>query len=128
MNGAGLTMATLDEVVALGGTMSGVVELHGATAHGPDRIAEVIALVLQELDPAVIMVNVHFQFRSLETIAQGIVRALQRLPALTHDRLVLRLRGEKEAEARAVLASCGCAMLSDFAAACAQAVTRAAAH
>ena len=125
MNGAGLTMATLDEVVALGGTMSGVVELHGATAHGPDRIADVIALVLQELDPAVIMVNVHFQFRSLETIAQGIVRALQRLPELTRDRLILRLRGEKESEARAALAACGCEMLSDFGDACAQAVSQA---
>src|SRR5262249_3927686 len=42
MNGAGLTMATLDEVVALGGRVSGVIELHGATMQGNDRIADVL--------------------------------------------------------------------------------------
>jgi succinyl-CoA synthetase beta subunit len=125
MNGAGLTMATLDEVVALGGTMSGVVELHGATAHGPDRIADVIRLVHDALAPAVIMLNVHFQFRNLATIAEGIVAALQRVPGLTADRLVLRLRGEKEAEARQILRMNGCEMLTDFGEACVLAVRRA---
>lgn len=124
MNGAGLTMATLDEVVALGGSMSGVVELHGATAHGPDRIADVIGLVHRALEPSVIMVNVHFQFRNLATIAEGIVAALQRVPGLTADRLVLRLIGEKEDEARRILASHHCDMLRDFGEACALAVGR----
>lgn len=122
MNGAGLTMATLDEVIALGGTMSGVIELHGATAHGPDRIAEVIELAWSSLKPAVVMLNVHFQFRNLATIAEGIVRALQRVPALTADRMVLRLRGIREAEARAILAEHNCSMLQGFGEACAAAV------
>jgi succinyl-CoA synthetase beta subunit len=125
MNGAGLTMATLDEVVALGGIMSGVVELHGATAHGPDRIADVIGLVHQALEPAVILVNVHFQFRNLATIAEGIVAALQRVPGLTAGHLVLRLRGEKQDEARRILAEHHCDMLGDFGEACALAVRRA---
>lgn len=125
MNGAGLTMATLDEIIALGGMMSGVVELHGATAHGPDRIAEVIGLVRRHLQPAVILMNVHFQFRNLATIAEGIVRALERVPGLTANELVLRLRGEKEAEAKAILAAHGCEMLRDFGEACALSVHRA---
>lgn len=124
MNGAGLTMATLDEIVALGGDMSGVVELHGATMHGPDRIADVIACVWRRLDPAAILVNIHFQFRSLETIAEGVVRALRGLPDLTPDRLVLRLRGEKESEARALLAASGLVALRGFGEACAEAVAR----
>lgn len=122
MNGAGLTMATLDEIIALGGEISGVVELHGATMHGPDRIADVIECVLRELDPAIILVNIHFQFRSLETVAEGVVRAMGRFPALTPDRLVLRLRGEKEAEARAILAACGVLIRNEFGPACAMAV------
>ena len=121
MNGAGLTMATLDEIIALGGRVSGVVELHGAAMHGPDRIADVIACVLRELDPAVILGNIHFQFRSLDTIADGVLRAMQRLPALTPDRLVLRLRGEKEEQARAILAGSGLSALKDFGPACAAA-------
>lgn len=125
MNGAGLTMATLDEVVALGGTMSGVVELHGATAHGPERIADVIRLVHDALEPAVIMLNVHFQFRNLATIAEGIVAALQHMPSLTGNRLVLRLRGEKEDDAQRILAVHHCDMLRDFGEACVLAVHRA---
>jgi succinyl-CoA synthetase beta subunit len=123
MNGAGLTMATLDEIIALGGSVAGVVELHGATMHGPDRIADVIACVLRELDPAVILVNIHFQFRSLETIAEGVVRAMRRLPALAPERLVLRLRGEKEAEAHALLAEYGLTVLGDFGTACQKSVS-----
>jgi succinyl-CoA synthetase beta subunit len=122
MNGAGLTMATLDEVIALGGKVSGVVELHGATMHGPDRIADVIACVLRRLEPAVILVNIHFQFRSLKTIAEGVLKALERLPALKPDRLVLRLRGEKEAEARAALLESGLTVLRDFGPACVRCV------
>ncbi len=124
MNGAGLTMATLDEIIALGGRVSGVVELHGATMHGPERIADVLECVLHQLAPAVIVVNIHFQFRSLETIAEGIVRALQRLPQLTPDRLVLRLRGEKEPEALAILAGTGLTIIREFGAACVEAVNR----
>lgn len=124
MNGAGLTMATLDEIVALDGQVSGVVELHGATMQGGDRIADVIACVREGLLPAVIMVNIHFQFRSLETIAEGVLKAMARLPDLTPDRLVLRLRGEKEAAARAMLAGSGLSVIRDFGPACVEAVRR----
>jgi succinyl-CoA synthetase beta subunit len=122
MNGAGLTMATLDEIVALKGNVSGVVELHGATMNGPERISDILECVLRRLDPAVILVNIHFQFRSLVTIADGVLHALRCLPFLTPDRLVLRLRGEKEAEARAILAGSGVTVLREFGPACAEAV------
>jgi succinyl-CoA synthetase beta subunit len=125
MNGAGLTMATMDEVIALGGEVSGVIELHGATMQGHERIVDVIACILERLRPSVLLVNIHFQFRSLETIAEGVVRAMERLPGLTADRLVLRLRGEKEAEARAALAGSGIAVFRDFGPACVEAVARA---
>ncbi len=123
MNGAGLTMATLDEVIALGGDVSGVVELHGATMHGAERIADVMECVLRRLDPAVIMVNIHFQFRSLETIAEGVVKAMERLPQLTPERPVLRLRGEQEAEALAILAGSGLTIIREFGPACREAVS-----
>ena len=125
MNGAGLTMATLDEIVALGGRISGLIELHGAAMNGPDRVVEVIDCALRGLSPAVLMINVHFQFRSLTTIAEGVIKALERLPGLTPDRLVLRLRGEKEAEARALLAPTGLSIIRDFGPACRDAVMRA---
>lgn len=125
MNGAGLTMATLDEVIALGGKVSGVVELHGATMHGAERVADVISCVLRRLDPAVLLVNVHFQFRSLETIAEGVLRAFEQLPNLSPDRIVLRLRGVNEAESRRLLEAKGIAVLRDFGPACIETVKRA---
>ena len=125
MNGAGLTMATLDEIVALGGRVSGVIELHGAAMNGPERIVEVLRCALNGLDPDVLLVNIHYQFRSLVTIAEGIVLAMRRMPQLTPERLVLRLRGEKEAEALAILAGDGLANIRDFGPACAEAVRRA---
>ncbi len=125
MNGAGLTMATLDEVIALDGPVSGVIELHGAAMNGPGRIAELLACVLEHLEPAVILVNIHYQFRSLETIAEGVALAMDRLRGLTPDRLVLRLRGEKEAEARALLAGRGLTIIREFGPACVEAVGRA---
>ncbi|WP_270933489.1 ATP-grasp domain-containing protein [Falsiroseomonas oryzae] len=125
MNGAGLTMATLDEIIALGGRVSGVIELHGAAMNGPGRIADLLACVLDHLKPAVILVNIHYQFRSLETIAEGVALAMERLPDLTPDRLVLRLRGEKEAEARARLAGRGLTIIREFGPACVEAVGRA---
>lgn len=127
MNGAGLTMATLDEVIALGGEMSGVVELHGATMNGHERISAILECVLRRLEPAIIMVNIHFQFRSLVTIAEGLVHAMQNVPGLTPDRLVLRLRGEREEEARSILSASGVTIIRDFGPACASAVERAAA-
>jgi succinyl-CoA synthetase beta subunit len=99
-----------------------VVELHGATMQGGGRIADVIECVFTRLDPAVVMVNIHFQFRSLETIAEGVMMAMQRLPQLTPERLVLRLRGEKEAEARAALAGSGLTIMREFGPACVEAI------
>jgi len=126
MNGAGLTMATLDELVALGGSVSGVVELHGATMQGGARIADVLDCVLDHLSPSVVLVNIHFQFRSLETIAEGVAMAMARRPDLTPDRLVLRLCGEKEFEARAMLDGTGLPIIRAFGPACAETVRRAA--
>lgn len=128
MNGAGLTMATLDEVVALGGEMSGVIELHGATMSGPERICDIIEVAMRRLEPVTVFVNIHFQFRSLVTIAEGVVLAMRKFPDLTAERLVLRLRGEQEEEARAILAASGVSIFRDFGPACASAVERAAAQ
>jgi succinyl-CoA synthetase beta subunit len=121
MNGAGMTMATLDEITALGGRIGALVELHGAMAHGPERIAQIFELVGRQA-PAVILLNVYFQFRPLDTIAKGLLLARERgwLPA--DCRIVVRFRGELEQEARTLLAGFDCTLTGVFAEACAAAV------
>ena len=122
MNGAGMTMATLDQIIALGGQVRALVELHGAMAHGPERIAQIIQLV-GELEPGVLLLNVYFQFRPLDTIAAGLLLAMDRgwLPA--GCKVVVRFRGEMEQAARAMLAGCDCTLTGDFEEACNLAVS-----
>lgn len=121
MNGAGMTMATLDQITSLGGKVGALIELHGAMAHGPERIAEIIQLV-GTLKPRVLLLNVYFQFRPLDTIAKGLLLATDRgwLPA--DCRIVVRFRGEMEAEARTLLADCDCTLTGVFEEACTLAV------
>jgi succinyl-CoA synthetase beta subunit len=124
MNGAGMTMATLDQIIALGGDVGALVELHGAMAHGPERIAEIIELVGKQ-NPAVILLNVYFQFRPLDTIAKGLLLARERgwLPA--NCKIIVRFRGEMEQEARALLAEFDCELTAVFEDACTLAVRHA---
>jgi succinyl-CoA synthetase beta subunit len=121
MNGAGMTMATLDQIIALGGQAGALIELHGAMAHGPERIAEITQLVGKQ-KPAVILLNVYFQFRPLDTIAKGLLLARDRgwLPA--GCKIVVRFRGEMEQEARTLLAGFECTLTGAFEEACALAV------
>lgn len=117
MNGAGMTMATLDEITAAGGRVKALVELHGVMAEGPERIAEVVGLVCS-LQPAVLLINVYFQFRSLDTIAQGLVLAARRGVLPSTCKLIIRFRGVDEARARDLLAGVNCTLTSSFAEAC----------
>lgn len=121
MNGAGMTMATLDQIVALGGRVGALIELHGAMAHGPERIAEIIQLVGKQ-SPGVLLLNVYFQFRPLDTIAKGLLLALDRGWLPQGCRIVVRFRGEMEQEARTILAGCDCTLTGVFEDACALAV------
>jgi succinyl-CoA synthetase beta subunit len=124
MNGAGMTMATLDQLIALGGQVGALVELHGAMAHGPERIAEIIQLVGKQ-QPAVLLLNVYFQFRPLDTIAKGLMLAQDRGWVPPSCKIIVRFRGEMEQEARTILAGCACTLTGVFEEACALAVEHA---
>ena len=68
-NGAGLTMATYDQVDALGRHVAGAIELHGALARGVEHTAEVFeAFFLLEAD--VLFINAFYQLRSTDALAQ----------------------------------------------------------
>ena len=121
MNGAGMTMATLDQVTAMGGSIRGLVELHGAMAKGPEHLAEVIALMLT-LRPKVLLFNVYFQFRNLVTVAESIALALRRADPITLPPVVVRMRGVNAAAATALLAPFEVFVTDDFHLACRRAI------
>ena len=121
MNGAGMTMATLDQLVAMGGQVRALVELHGVMGQGPDHIARVLALMLS-LEPKVLLINMYFQFRTLDTIADGVVKAVEAVSSGSLPPIVLRLRGNMEDDARRILEGVPCFITGNFKEACAKAI------
>jgi succinyl-CoA synthetase beta subunit len=117
MNGAGMTMATLDQLVAMGASVRALVELHGAMAQGPQHVSEVIELICG-LEPKVLLLNFYMQFRTLDTIAEGLAMARQRSPIVEAMPVVVRMRGLEEDKARTILMSLNCEVTGNFEEAC----------
>lgn len=119
-NGAGLTMATLDQVISHGASVAGLVELHGALAQGPEGLAQLI-VAMGLLRPEVVLLNAHYQFRPAPVLAEGLALALSldgemlRLPA---SRIVTRLRGVGQREAEEKVRKLGCVVEADLDDAC----------
>jgi succinyl-CoA synthetase beta subunit len=106
-NGAGLTMATYDQIALSGVGVAGAIELHGALARGVAHTAEVIsALFLLEAD--VYFINAFYQLRSTDALAQALLQALDRPGAPPRERVVSRMRGVKQETSQKLLHDAGC--------------------
>jgi succinyl-CoA synthetase beta subunit len=114
-NGAGLTMATYDQIALSGVSVAGAIELHGALARGVAHTAEVIGTLFM-LDAEVVFINAFYQLRSTDALAQALVQALDRPGAPSRDRVVVRMRGVKQETSQKIIEDAGCfysASLSD---------------
>ena len=106
-NGAGLTMATYDQIALSGVGVAGAIELHGALARGIPHTAEVVsALFLLGAD--VYFINAFYQLRSTDALAQALLQALDRPGAPARDRIVARMRGVKQETSQMILQEGGC--------------------
>lgn len=106
-NGAGLTMATYDQIALSGVGVAGAIELHGALARGVAHTAEVIsALFLLEAD--VIFINAFYQLRSTDALAQALLQALSSPQAPSRERVVVRMRGVNQETSKKLLEEGGC--------------------
>jgi succinyl-CoA synthetase beta subunit len=106
-NGAGLTMATYDQVSLAGVDVVGAIELHGALARGVEHTAEVIgALFMLEAD--VVFINAFYQLRSTDALAHALVRALERPGAPDRHRIVARMRGVNQQASKSLLEEAHC--------------------
>lgn len=106
-NGAGLTMATYDQIALSGVGVAGAIELHGALARGVAHTAEVIsALFLLEAD--VVFINAFYQLRSTDALAQALLQALGAPSAPSRDRVVVRMRGVNQETSKKLLEEGGC--------------------
>jgi succinyl-CoA synthetase beta subunit len=106
-NGAGLTMATYDQIALSGVSVAGAIELHGALAKGVAHTAEVMrALFMLEAD--VVFINAFYQLRSTDALAQALLQALDSPGAPGRERVVVRMRGVKQEASQQMLEAAGC--------------------
>ncbi|MDA8064859.1 MAG: succinate--CoA ligase subunit beta [Thermaerobacter sp.] len=101
-NGAGMAMATLDALEALGGRPANFLDLGGGTGEEPTaRALEALAA----LGPRVILINIFAGITRCDEVARAVLRVRER-PGLPMP-LVVRLVGTRQAEAAAILGQAG---------------------
>jgi len=106
-NGAGLTMATYDQIALSGVGVAGAIELHGALARGVEHTAEVIrTLFLLEAD--VVFINAFYQLRSTHALAQALLQSLLSPGAPSRDSVVVRMRGVQQEISQKMMEEGGC--------------------
>lgn len=104
VSGAGLAMATLDAVAAMGGRARCVVDLGYSTLHSGADLRRVLELVY-ELDGRVVLVNGFLQMASCAELATAIVSVAQAHPA--GPGLVARLAGNDSVAAQTAVLEAG---------------------
>jgi succinyl-CoA synthetase beta subunit len=112
-NGAGLTMATYDQVALFGVGVAGAIELHGALARGTAHMTDVISALFL-LDADVVFINAFYQLRSCDVLAEALVAALRHASAPDPSRVVVRLRGLGELTSQGIAAAAGCLVSSSL--------------
>ncbi|MGW7610016.1 ADP-forming succinate--CoA ligase subunit beta [Streptomyces sp. NPDC054766] len=98
-NGAGLVMATLDVVADCGARPANFLDIGGGAS--ARIMSDGLSVVLSDPDVRSVLVNVFGGITACDTVADGIVRALDTVRATKP--LVVRLDGNNAARGRAVL-------------------------
>jgi len=106
-NGAGLTMATYDQIALSGVSVAGAIELHGALARGVEHTAQVFDAFFM-LDADVFFINAFYQLRSTDALAQALTQALAANPSLARERVVVRMRGVKQETSQKIIEAAKC--------------------
>jgi len=121
-NGAGLTMATLDVLKEFGGAPGVFLDLGGTD--DPKKVSEAF-LLMALAKPRAVFLNIFGGVTRCDTVAKGLVAALESVPASERFPLVARIRGNAETEGIAILRAAGVTSVPDLKAS-AQAVVAAA--
>ncbi|MCX6652066.1 MAG: hypothetical protein NT137_01755 [Methanomassiliicoccales archaeon] len=116
-NGAGLTMATLDNLAIRGGKGGVFLDLGGTD---DDKVVEGAMELILKARPKAILVNIFGGITRCDTVAEGLIAARRRLRI--EIPLVVRVLGVNEAEALELLAAEGVKALYDLDEACVEVV------
>jgi succinyl-CoA synthetase beta subunit len=110
-NGAGLTMATLDVLKELGGAPGVFLDLGGTD--DPKKVTEAF-LLMARARPASVFLNIFGGVTRCDTVAKGLVEAMQKVPESDRFPLIARIRGNNEKEGIAILRSAGVTSVPDL--------------
>lgn len=110
-NGAGLTMATLDVLKEFGGEPGVFLDLGGTD--DPKKVTEAFLLMAQA-KPKAVFLNIFGGVTRCDTVAKGLVEAMQTVPTSERFPLVARIRGNNEAEGIALLRGAGVTSVPDL--------------
>ena len=108
-NGAGLTLATIDQIKLAGGMAGDFLDLGGTD--DPARVAEAIELV-KDSNPKVLFINIFGGVTKADTVAEGIVQAINKLNITF--KIVVRLKGFNEAKGKELLKKNGIDAFTDM--------------
>ena len=103
-NGAGLTMATLDLVAYYGGKPACFIDVGGGASE--ERIGAALDVMLREIRPRAIFVNIFAGITRCDDVARAIVKVV-RERNLDIGRMVIRLTGTNEDIGEAILKKAG---------------------
>ncbi len=102
-NGAGLVMSTLDVVQLFGGRPANFLDVGGGA--GPEIISKALTIITAKPQVKAVFINILGGVTRCDLVAQGIVAALDKLPA--RKPIVVRMIGTKEEEGIRILKEAG---------------------
>lgn len=100
VNGAGLAMATMDEIKLQGGEPANFLDVGGGTT--AEKVAEAFKLILSDVKVRAILVNIFGGIVRCDLIADGIIRAVKEVQL--EIPVVVRLEGTNVRQGKALLA------------------------
>jgi malate-CoA ligase subunit beta len=103
INGAGLSMATMDIIKLAGGEPANFLDIGGGAS--PDRVAKAFNLVLSDDNVETILVNIFAGINRCDWVAEGIVQAVSKIDLKIP--LVVRLAGTHVEAGRRILKDSG---------------------
>jgi succinyl-CoA synthetase beta subunit len=107
VNGAGLSMGTMDIIKLYGGEPANFLDVGGGT--DADKVAEAFKLIVSDDQVKAILVNIFGGIVRCDLIAEGIIKAVQEVGVQVP--VVVRLEGTNVERGRALLADSGLALI-----------------
>jgi malate-CoA ligase subunit beta len=99
INGAGLSMATMDMIMQAGGKPANFLDIGGGAS--PDRVAKAFRLVQSDEKVKAILVNIFAGINRCDWVAEGLVQAIKKMELKVP--LVVRLAGTNDKEGKRIL-------------------------